>query len=51
VLHHPEPRHVQIGLELGQRAAVALEEPVEQEPTGRVGERLEHTVVVVHGRG
>jgi hypothetical protein len=47
VLHHTEPRHLQLGLELGQRAAVTLEEPVEQEPPGRVRERLEHAVVLV----
>ena len=48
VLHDPEPRHLQLGLELRQRAAVALEELVEQEPTGGVGQSPEHTVVVVH---
>ena len=48
MLHDPEPRHLQLGLELRQRSAVTLEELVEQEPTGGVGESLEHTVVVVH---
>ena len=48
MLHHPEARHLQLRLELGQRAAVTLEEPVEQEASRRVGERLEHTVVVGH---
>ena len=48
VLHHAEARHLQLGLELGQRAAVTLEEPVEQEPARRIGECLEHAVVVVH---
>ena len=49
MLHDTEAGHLQLGLELGQRAAVTLEEPVEQEPPRRVGERLEHTVVVCHG--
>ena len=49
VLHHAEARHLQLGLELRQRAAVTREEPVEQEATRRVGQRLEHTVVVGHG--
>jgi hypothetical protein len=48
VLHHPEAGHLKLGLELGQRAAVALKEPVEQVPACRVGERLEHAVVVGH---
>ena len=48
VLHHTEARHLQLRLELGQRAAVTREEPVEQEATRLVGERLEHTVVVGH---
>ena len=44
VLHHAEAGHRQLGLELGERAAVTLEEQVEQEPTGRIGQRLEHAV-------
>jgi hypothetical protein len=48
VLHHAEPRHFQLGFELAQRAAVTLEEQVEQEAAGRVGERLEYPVVVWH---
>ena len=48
VLHDPEAGHLQLGLELGQRAAVTLEEPVEEEAAGGVGERLEHEVVVGH---
>jgi hypothetical protein len=48
VLHDAEASHLQLGLELGERAAVTREEPVEQEPPRRVGERLEHTVVVGH---
>ena len=50
VLHHAEPRHLQLGLELGQRAAVTLTKPVEQMPSRRVGEHLEHEVVVGHAR-
>ena len=49
VLHHAEARHLQVGLELPERAAVALEEPVEQEAPRRIGERLEDPVVV-HAR-
>ncbi len=48
VLHDPEAGHLQLGLELGERAAVALEEPVEEKAPGRVGERLEDQVVVGH---
>jgi hypothetical protein len=50
VLHDAEARHVQLRLELRERAAVTHKEPIEQEATRRVGERLEHTVVVRHGR-
>jgi len=46
VLHDPEARHFQFRLELGERPAVTFEQPVEQEPTRRVGQRLEHPVVV-----
>jgi hypothetical protein len=48
MLHHAEARHIQLGLELGKRAAVTLEEPVEEEAPRRVCERLEDTIVVVH---
>jgi hypothetical protein len=40
----------ELGLELGERAAVTHEEPVEQEATRRVGQRLEHSVVVHAGK-
>src|SRR6185295_2612278 len=40
VLHDAEACHLQLGLELGERAAVTREEQVEQEATRRVGERL-----------
>jgi hypothetical protein len=46
VLHDPEARHVDLGLELGERAAFAFVQEVEQEAAGRVGERLEHPAVV-----
>ena len=44
VLHHPEARHREARLELGQGLAVVPEELVEQAPPGRVGQRLEHLV-------
>jgi hypothetical protein len=46
VLHHSEARHLELGLELAERAPLALEQPVEEVPPRRVGERLEHPVVV-----
>ncbi len=46
VLHDAEAGHLELGLELRERAAVALEEPVEQMAPGRVGKRLEDLVVV-----
>ena len=46
MLHDPDTRHVHLGLELGQRATFTLEEKIEQEAARRVGERLEHAVVV-----
>ena len=42
----PDAGHRHMGVELGQRAAVPFEEQVEQEATGRIGQRLEHGVVV-----
>jgi hypothetical protein len=48
VLHHAEAGHRELRLELGQRAPVAHEEPVEEVPPGGIGERPEHAVVVVH---
>src|SRR5262249_45591097 len=48
-LHDAEARHLQLRLELRERAAVALEEPVEQMPAGRGRQCLEHPVTVVHG--
>jgi hypothetical protein len=48
MFHHPEAGHLELRLELGQRAAVTLKESVEQVPPRRGGERLEHAVVVGH---
>jgi hypothetical protein len=40
VLHHPETGHLgQVLAQLSQRLAIALEEPIEQDPPTRVGER------------
>jgi hypothetical protein len=50
VLHDAEARHLQLGLELRERAAVTRKEPVEQEAPRRVGKRPEHPIVVRHGR-
>ena len=50
VLHHTEPRHLELRLELRERTAVALEEPVEEMPARRIGKRPEDPVVVVHAR-
>src|SRR5919197_2414014 len=47
VLHHAEARHLQLALELGERAAVTLEEAVEEEPPRGIGEGAEHEVVIV----
>ena len=39
VLHDPEPRHPgQVLAQLAERLAIALEEPVEQDPPIRIGE-------------
>ena len=46
VLHDAEAGHLQLRLELGQRASVPLEEQVEQPPPARVGQGLEDPVVV-----
>ena len=48
VLHDAEPRHLrQRRLEVSQRLAITLEEPVEQRPPAGVGQRAEHLVVHV----
>ena len=46
MLHDPEAGHLQLGLELRERAAVTREEPVQEKTPSRVGERLEDLVVV-----
>jgi hypothetical protein len=46
VLHDAEARHFQRRLEVRERAAVTLVEPVEQETPRRVRQRLEHSVIV-----
>ena len=46
VLHDAEARHLQLGLELGERTAVTHKEPVEQKSTGGMSERFKHTVVI-----
>ena len=48
MFHDAEPGHLHLGLELGERAAVTLEEPVEQESPRRVRECLEHEGIVGH---
>src|SRR5437763_6819006 len=49
VLHDAEAAHLRyLGLQFAERAAVTLEEPVEQQSPGRIGQRLEDPVVVVH---
>ena len=48
VLHDPEPRHRgQVPAQLTERLAIALEEPVEQDPPTGVGERPEDRSHVV----
>src|SRR5689334_2278204 len=51
VLHDTEPADLHLRLQLGQRAAVTLEEQVEQEAARRIRERLEDQVVIVHCPG
>jgi hypothetical protein len=46
VLHDAEARHLQLRLEICERAAVTDKEPVEEEAARRVGECLEDAVVV-----
>ena len=48
VLHDAEARHLELRLELGQRAPVAHEELVEQEAASWVCECLEDEVLVRH---
>ena len=46
MLHHAEARHLQLGLELGERAAVTREEPIEEVTPRRISQCPEHAVVV-----
>ena len=46
MLHHSEAGHLDALLQLPERPAVVLEEPVEQMPPGRIGQRLEDSVIV-----
>ena len=48
VLHRAEARHVELGVELGQRPSVALEQQVEQKAARRIGERFEDGIVGDH---
>ncbi|GIH01886.1 hypothetical protein Pma05_84580 [Plantactinospora mayteni] len=54
VLQHPqmlgdaEPGHHHLGLQRAQRPPVPDEQQVEQEPSGRIGERLENKVIIAH---
>jgi hypothetical protein len=50
VPHHPEPRHLLARGQVAERAAVALEEPVEEVTARGVGEGLEHAVIVISHR-
>src|SRR4051794_17524946 len=50
VLHDAVARHLHLRLQLTEGAAVATEQQVEQEPPSRIGERLEHAIVVRHGQ-
>ena len=50
VLHDTEPGHVELGVELSERAAVTLVEQVEQEAPARIGQRPERGIVVVRHR-
>jgi len=46
VLHHAEARHLQLLLELGQRPAPSLEQPVEQMAARLIGQGLEDQIVL-----
>jgi hypothetical protein len=48
VIHHAEPRHLWVcSAELAGRRR-PLMQLVEQRPTGRIGERLEDDVMLIH---
>jgi hypothetical protein len=44
VLHGPEAAHAAVTAQLGEGLSVAREQPVEQAPSGAVGQRLEDLV-------
>ena len=47
--HDPEPGQLRnLGLQLAERHAVALKQPVQQQSPCRVGQGLEHQVLVLH---
>ena len=46
VLHHAEPGHRQVRLELRERLAISLKEPIEQQPAVWVRQRSEYVVHV-----
>src|SRR5262245_34503065 len=48
VLHHTKARHGQPGLQVLQRAAVALKEQIQEDATRSVSKCLEYLVVVRH---
>ena len=46
MLHDPEPRHLQLGLELGERLAISLmQQTVQKEAAGGIRQCLENRVV------
>jgi len=46
--HDAKARHVELGLQLGERASVAHEQLVEQRASGRVCQCLEDEVIACH---
>ena len=49
--HDAEPGQLRnLGLQLSERHAVALKEPIQEQPSSGVGQSLEHQVLVVHTR-
>lgn len=49
MFHYPETRHIEPGLQIFQRAAVALKEEIQEKTPRRVGKRLENEIVIRHG--
>ena len=50
MLHDADAAHIHRGRKLVQRAALSLEQQVEQEAASRIRERLEHPIVVLHAQ-